>query len=292
MGRTIYYLPIRVGRRSKADKYPISPLRNGMICGDCLVELDKLPKQSVDLAFTSPPYFNARPELAQFQNYDEYLEFLVAAIRKVARVLVDGRFLVINTAPVLVPRDGRIDESQRLAIPFDLHPRILDAGFDFIDDIIRVKPEGAGCGRSRRFAIDRNPPAYNTTPITEYVLVYRKKSDRLIDWFLHNHPDRTVVEASRLQGDYEPTNVWRINPAYSPTHPAVFPLELAERVIRYYLFQGDVVLNPFAGIGTVGTAAMNLGRRFCLIERQRIYVDRFLEAESARYTWLLNIPDQ
>ena len=46
-------------------------------------------------------------------------------------------------------------------------------------------------------------------------------------------PLRALVERSKIVGDYEVTNVWRINPAYSRLHPAVFPLELAEKVISY-----------------------------------------------------------
>jgi len=53
----------------------------------------------------------------------------------------------------------------------------------------------------------------------------------------------------------------------------VFPLELAEKVITYYTFKNDVVLDPFAGVGTVGQAAVKLGRRFVLIENEREYVD-------------------
>jgi DNA modification methylase len=47
---------------------------------------------------------------------------------------------------------------------------------------------------------------------------------------------------------------------------------LAERVISYYSFKEDVVLDPFAGIGTVGKAASRLGRRFVLIEQDARYV--------------------
>ncbi|MDL1884497.1 site-specific DNA-methyltransferase, partial [Anaerolineae bacterium CFX8] len=68
-------------------------------------------------------------------------------------------------------------------------------------------------------------------------------------------------------------NIWRITPAHDKRHPAVFPLELAERVISYYSFKKDVVLDPFAGIGTVGRAAVRLDRRFVLIEREKQYVE-------------------
>jgi DNA modification methylase len=120
-------------------------------------------------------------------------------------------------------------------------------------------------------------------PVTEYVMVYRKRSDRLIDWYIRNHPDQFAVEMSKVSGDYETTNVWRICPSSSPVHPAVFPLELAERVVRYYSFKNDLILDPLAGIGTVGTAALNLDRRFYLIEKRRRYVDHFLATERRRF---------
>ena len=63
-----------------------------------------------------------------------------------------------------------------------------------------------------------------------------------------------------------------IKPAYDERHPAIFPLELAEKVISYYSFKDDVVLDPFAGAGTVGKAAIKLGRRFVLIEQNPQYV--------------------
>ncbi|MGB8346070.1 MAG: site-specific DNA-methyltransferase, partial [Ktedonobacteraceae bacterium] len=64
-----------------------------------------------------------------------------------------------------------------------------------------------------------------------------------------------------------------IQPAYDKRHPAIFPIELAEKVIKYYSFKQDVVLDPFAGIGTVGAAATRSGRRFVLIEQETQYVD-------------------
>ncbi len=56
-------------------------------------------------------------------------------------------------------------------------------------------------------------------------------------------------------------------PAHHKQHPAVFPEALAERVIRYYSFIGDMVLDPFSGFGTTGRVAGKLGRLFCLIEK-------------------------
>ena len=104
------------------------------------------------------------------------------------------------------------------------------------------------------------------------------------------------MKASRIGEEYERTNIWRIQPAYDKRHPAIFPAELAERVITYYSFKGDVVLDPFAGIGTVGKAAARLGRRFALIEQNPEYVSMIRSdvktwiGKEARHVLTLNGP--
>jgi len=262
-----------------------SSLRSTIAMGDSEEVLQDLPAGSIDLVFTSPPYFNARPEYTDYISYEDYLLKIRKVIRNTHRVLSEGRFFVMNVSPVLVRRTNRNQSSRRIAVPFDLHRAFTDEGYDFIDDIIWVKPEGAGwaTGRGRRFAADRNPLQYKPVPVTEYVLVYRKHSPRLIDWNIRAHPEPGSVRASRVDDGYERTNVWRIKPAHDKRHPAVFPVELAEKVIRYYSFKGDVVLDPFAGIGTVGKAAANLERRFVLIELSPDYIDIIREETKA---WL------
>jgi len=259
--------------------YVLSSLRNTIAKGDSEEILQDLPAESVDLVFTSPPYFNARPEYTDYVDYQEYLLKIRKVIQQAHRVLNEGRFFVLNVSPVLIRRPHRNASSKRIAVPFDMHRIFIKEGYDFIDDIIWLKPEGAGwaTGRGRRFAADRNPLQYKAVPVTEYVLVYRKQTDRLIDWNIRSYPDQQAVQESKIGDDYERTNVWQIGPAHDSRHPAVFPLELAERVIRYYSFQGDVVLDPFAGIGTVGKAAVQLGRRFVLIEKEPRYANIMIE---------------
>jgi len=271
--------------RPSRRMYALSSLRNTIAQGDCEEVLQDLPAESVDLVFTSPPYYNARPEYTDYVTYEEYLLKLRKVIQNVHRVLAEGRFFVINMAPVLIRRSNRSESSRRLAVPFDVHRLFIEEGYDFIDDIIWEKPEGAGwaTGRGRRFAADRNPLQYKPVPVTEYVLVYRKQTEKLIDWNIRTHPNQKLVKASRIGDDYERTNIWHIKPAYDPRHPAIFPVELAEKIITYYSFKEDVVLDPFAGIGTVGEAAVKLGRRFVLIEQNPEYV-AIIRKEAK--TWL------
>lgn len=246
---------------------------NKVILGNCVDVLDEFPPDTAQLVFTSPPYYNAKPQYSEYVDYQEYLDFMRKVFVRVHSILSEGRFFVINVSPVLIRRTSRATSSKRLPIPFDLH-RIFDSvGFDFVDDIIWLKPEGAGwnLGRGRRFKADRQPLQYKPVPVIEYVLVYRKRTNKLIDWNLRKHHDQSLVEQSKIFGEYDVTNVWRIHPGHSKIHPAVFPNELAEKVIRYYSFKDDLVLDPFAGTGTVGSVAYKLERRFLLIDNEPKY---------------------
>lgn len=274
-------------KRRKSSAPKISTLRNTIGLGDSEELLKDVPDESIDLVFTSPPYFNARPEYAEYIDYEGYLLKLRKIIRECHRTLNEGRFFVMNISHVLIRRAKRSEASKRIAVPFDMHRIFIEEGFDFIDDIIWVKPEGAGwaTGRGRRFAADRNPLQYKAVPVTEYVLVYRKKTDKLIDWHIRKHPKQEDVEASKIEDGYEKTNLWRIHPAHSKKHPAIFPITLAEKVIQYYSFKNDVVFDPFGGIGTTGEAAVKHGRRFVLFEKEEKYMS---EIEKASERWLLN----
>lgn len=263
----------------KKEAYKISPLNNMLLKGRSELVLRRLPEQSVDMIFTSPPYYNARKQYSEYGTYEDYLTLIRKVVRACCRVLVDGKFFIINSSHVLVPRASRNESSSRIAVPFDIHRIFLEEGFEFVDDIIWQKPEGAGwaSGRGRRFSADRNPMQYKAVPVTEYVMVYRKKSPVLIDYFIRNHPNQEIIQASKIADGYEKTNVWYISPARDKRHPAVFPKELAEKVITYYSFRNDVVLDPFGGIGTTAKAAAELGRRFVSIE----CADEYMEAARA-----------
>nr|WP_289088313.1 site-specific DNA-methyltransferase [uncultured Alistipes sp.] len=282
--------PISASKK-KGKRIPkISMLSNTIRMGDSEKLLMDMPNECVDLVFTSPPYYNAKPEYAEYLSYEEYLLKMRKIIHQCARVLNEGRFFVLNVSPVLIRRASRNEASRRIAVPFDFHRIFIEEGFEFIDDIHWVKPEGAGwaTGRGRRFAADRNPLQYKPVPITEYVLVYRKKSDKLIDWLIREHPDQQALKESKIDDGYDVTNIWKITPAHNKHHPAVFPIELAEKVIRYYSIKNDVVLDPFAGTGTTGKAAVKLNRRFALLEQDEKYIN-LMRADFAHLNAALDI---
>ena len=70
--------------------------------------------------------------------------------------------------------------------------------------------------------------------------------------------------------------VWHIANTTDQLHPAVFPIEIPRRLIKLFSFCGETVLDPFAGVGTTGLAAAELGRRSVCIDQNRRYVDRLI----------------
>lgn len=254
--------------------HPVSPdfMKNVVVHGDVREILKYAPEESIHLTFTSPPYYNAR-DYSIYESYNAYLDFLTEVFCAVHRVTKEGRFLIVNTSPVIVPRVSRAHSSKRYPIPFDLHARLVQTGWEFVDDIIWLKPESSAKNRNAGFLQHRKPLAYKPNAVTEYLMVYRKATDKLLDWNMRQY-DWQTIEESKVLGDYETSNVWRIDPVFDRVHSAVFPVELCNRVILFYSYKGDLVFDPFAGSGTLGRAARNLGRYFFLTEKEEQYVER------------------
>ncbi len=259
-----------------AHPQSLDALKNVIVHADVRDVLGAVPDESIHLTFTSPPYYNAR-DYTLYESYAAYLQFLADIFREVHRITKEGRFFVLNTSPVIVPRMSRAHSSKRYAIPFDIHPMLTQIGWEFIEDIVWVKPERTAKNRNGGFFQHRKPLGYKANSVSEYVMVYRKKTDKLIDWNMRQYDEETV-EGSLVKGDYEKTNVWHIHPASDKVHPAIFPTDLATRVIQFYSFKKDIVFDPFGGIGTVGVAALMLERFFLLAEQEEKYVEKAMQA--------------
>ncbi len=253
-------------------------LKNVVVHGDVTEILKFVDEESIHLTFTSPPYYNAR-DYSIYQSYSDYLKFLENVFKEVYRITKEGRFFILNTSPVIIPRISRQHSSKRYSIPFDIHPLILSMGWEFIDDIIWVKPEASVKDRNSSFRQHRKPLAYKPNARTEYLMVYRKKTTKLIDWNIKQY-DKNTVNDSKVLGKIDKTNIWEIDPVFDKTHSAVFPKDLCERVIRYYSFKGDLVYDPFGGSGTFGEVALLNNRHFFLTEINKKYFERISQRLS------------
>ncbi len=258
-----------VGVLPHTDTYEY--LKNTIVNADVLEALKYVPDESVHLTFTSPPYYNAR-DYSIYPSYQAYLEFLDKVFQATHRITKEGRFLIVNTSPIIIPRVSRSHSSKRYGIPFDLHPYLVKNGWDFVDDIVWLKPEASVKNRIGGFMQHRKPLGYKPNSVTEYLMVYRKSTEKLLDWNIRSY-DYKTVESSKVADGYENTNVWKIDPCFSKVHSAIFPVELCKRVIQYYSYKGDLVFDPFGGSGTVGKTAKALDRLLFLTEQETKYFE-------------------
>lgn len=275
MVRTVIYKEYFAKEKSKTSTLAHSEtydfLKNVVVNADVLEALKYVPDESVHLTFTSPPYYNAR-DYSIYPSYQAYLEFLDKVFQETHRITKEGRFLIVNTSPIIIPRVSRSHSSKRYGIPFDLHPYLVKNGWEFIDDIVWLKPEASVKNRIGGFMQHRKPLAYKPNSVTEYLMVYRKSTEKLLDWNIRSYDNKTVEE-SKVADGYETTNVWKIDPCFDKVHSAVFPTELCKRVIQYYSYKGDLIFDPFGGSGTVGKTAKSLDRLFFLTEQEPKYFE-------------------
>lgn len=252
-------------------------LKNTVVNADVLEAIKLVPDESIHLTFTSPPYYNAR-DYSIYPSYEAYLEFLDKVFKETHRITKEGRFLIVNTSPIIIPRVSRSHSSKRHGIPFDLHHYLVKNGWEFIDDIVWLKPEASVKNRIGGFMQHRKPLGYKPNCVTEYLMVYRKQTEKLLDWNIRSY-DHQTVENSKVCDGYENTNVWKIDPCFDKVHSAIFPVELCKRVIQYYSYKGDLIFDPFGGSGTVGKTAKTLDRFFFLTEQEPKYFE-YMQAKN------------
>lgn len=264
-----FYLYKKSKQKHEVNKIEIK--KPTLLIGDCEQSLKEIPENSLQLIFTSPPYYNAK-EYSIYHSYQDYLNKMAEVFKRCHYVLENGRFMIINVSPVITKRPGREFESIRYPIHFDYHKILDEIGFEFIDEIIWLKPEYSVPSRNGGYMQTQMPLSYKPNCVTESVMVYRKKAPFLLDKNIKLYPDFKP----EFTETFDTTNCWLISPRSSKHHPAVFPEELCEKILHYYSFPNDIVLDPFAGSGTFGDVASKMGRTPILCEQHSEYIKHLL----------------
>lgn len=259
-------------KRKTTKNEPKQIIKPSLLIGDNRITLNKIRDKQIQLIFTSPPYYNARI-YSDYKSYEEYLNSMFETLQQCNRVLEDGRFILINVSPVITKRAGREFESIRYPIHFDFHKILIESGFYFVDEIIWIKPEYSVPNRIAGYLQTKKPLSYKPNCITESIMVYRKNSPFLLD---KNIKAYTKICSKNLKNDeqIDSTNCWHISPKSDKNHPAVFPPELCEKVLKYYSFENDIVCDPFAGSGTFGKVAIKMNRIPLLCEQNEEYAEK------------------
>jgi site-specific DNA-methyltransferase (adenine-specific) len=213
---------------------------------------------SVQLVVTSPPY-NVGKDYIQYddsKSMNEYLDFLDTVWIQCKRVLCKGGRIAVNVA----------DTWRQPYVPLHAHvtERILALGFKMRGIIYWNK--GASVGISTAWGSWKSPSNPTIRDVGEYILIFSKDSFKL------ESPNRTVTMTPGEFTDYT-KSVWTF-PATNGAkdgHPAPFPDELPKRLINFYTYLGDTVLDPFLGSGTTCRVAKAWGRQSIGYEIDKSY---------------------
>lgn len=227
-----------------------------IICGDCLEVMRQIPDNTVHLAVTSPPYnlginYDAHNDSLA---YKEYLNWMREVWLETKRVLVPGGRFALNIAPTSIKNFRPIHH--------DFANQLREIGMIMRTEIVWYKQT---MGRRTAWGSWKSPANPHIIPSWEYVLVFSKDS-----WTLSSESkeaDITADEFMRFSDGF-----WYIPPeSQRRGHPTPFPEELVYRLIKFYTYKNNVVLDMFGGTGTVAVVAYKTGRHFIHIDISEKY---------------------
>ena len=240
---------------------------NKIYCMDNLEFMRELPDESVDCIITSPPYcFGKEYDKYEDSNVDfsQYSEWLQEIFKESYRILKDGGRIFVNVQPVF---------SEHFPTHHVVSNLMSNCGFTWGGEILWEKNNyncnytawGSWCSPSQ--------------PYLKYTWEY-------IEYFYKNSPKHPGnKENIDIVGDEFKkwtTAKWAIAPERRQAeigHPAMFPEELVERILKLFTFKGDVVYDPFVGAGTTCVVCEKMERKYigtdisenyCDISRKRI----------------------
>lgn len=245
-----------------------TPTLHRLILGDAR-RLDFIPDSSVHLVVTSPPYwilkrYNENPDqLGHVEDYEEFVAQLSQVWQHCFRVLVPGGRLVCVVGDVCLSR-RKFGRHVVMPLHSDIAVACRKIGFDNLNPIIWYKIANANYevnNGSKFLGKPYEPNAIIKNDI-EFILMERKPGG-------YRKPTTQQRKLSMIsKDDYGAwfRQIWDIPGASTRTHPAPFPIELADRLVRMFSFYGDTVLDPFCGTGTTMLAAITAGRNSIGVE--------------------------
>jgi DNA modification methylase len=241
------------------------PTSHYLVRGDAR-EMRSLAPEGAHLILTSPPYWtlkkydDASGQLGHVAAYDDFLSELNRVWQRCYDLLVPGGRLICVVGDVCLSR--RQNDGRHTVVP--LHASIQELcrkiGFDNLAPIIWHKIANAAYEVSGGGAGFLGKPYEPNSVIkndVEYILMFRKPGG-----YRKPTPAKrllSAISAENYQSWFQ--QIWTgLTGASTRDHPAPYPVELAERLVRMFSFAGDVVVDPFSGSGTNAIAAARTGR--------------------------------
>ncbi|MEX0977948.1 MAG: site-specific DNA-methyltransferase [Pirellulales bacterium] len=228
--------------------------------------------ESVHLVLTSPPYWTLKEyrdsdgQLGHVEDYDGFLHELDKVWRLCFRALVPGGRLICVVGDVCLSR--RKNNGRHTVVPLhaSIQERCRKMGFDNLAPIIWHKIANAVYevenGSAGFLGKPYEPNAVIKNDI-EFILMQRKPGG----YRTPSVSARVLSVISEQQHREWFQQIWQgLTGASTKNHPAPYPVELAERLIRMFSFVGDTVLDPFMGTASTSIAASRCGRNSMGVE--------------------------
>lgn len=242
------------------NEFP-NELLNTIIASSC-ENMKDIPNNSLHLMITSPPY-NVSKEYDNDLSLNEYLNLLKNCFTETYRVLVDGGRACINIA--------NIGRKPYIPLSDYVSKIMIEIGFNMRGEIIWNKSAGSGISTAwGSFQSASNPILRD---VHEYILIfskgnYKRERDKVEkELRKDNITKEEFIEWTK--------SVWTMNTESAKRigHPAPFPEELPNRLIKLFSFTNDIVIDPFMGSGTTAIAAIKNNRNFVGYEINKEYIN-------------------
>lgn len=233
---------------------------------DCLIGLEEMQDNSVDLIVTSPPYnLGIRYDMYDDnKTIEEYTDFMDKVSKALFRVIKPNGRVCIN-----IPCDGmmKLDEKEKIKcdISYIVKNVFYNSGFKYRDKIYWDKQNLKRLTAWGSYESASNPNIL--LPFEEIVVFYKlkRKKEKIKD-NINEMIDKEFQEYSNghwaIKGERKKDGC-----------PAPFPQEIPERLIKMFSYRGDIVLDPFCGNGTTCVVAKKLGRKYIGFELSKKYTD-------------------
>jgi len=270
---------LAANRRSRMAPWPapFNHTTHRLHLGDAR-DLSWVKDESVHLVVTSPPYWTLKEyapsagQMGGIEDYERFLDELDRVWRECARVLVPGGRTCCVVGDVCIPRKKT---GRHYVVPLhaDIQVRSRRWGLDCLTPILwhkiangAMEAEGNGAGF---YGKPYQPGAIIKNDV-EYILFLRKGGYRSVSTA---QKALSMLTKEEMQTWFR--SFWTDVKGASTRagHPAPYPAELAERLIRMFSFAGDTVLDPFAGTASTTVAAINAGRNSIGNEIEPSYLD-------------------
>ena len=249
--------------------------------------IDSLQPGSVHLVVTSPPYWTLKDynpgegQMGYIDDYDIFLDELDKVWKACFNALIPGGRLVCVVGDVCLSRRKNKGEHVVMPLHASIQERCRRLGFNNLSPIIWHKIANAAyeaTGNGGGFLGKPYEPNSVIKSDIEFILMERKpggyRSPTLATRVL------SVIPAEMHKIWFQ--QIWTgVTGASTKAHPAPYPLQLAERLVRMFSFVGDTVLDPFMGTGTTNVAAAKWGRNSIGIEVDAKYFEMAVKRMDA-----------